>query len=73
LVELQAIDEPDAIRISVADDGVGLEQDTVQPGIGLRNVADRLHVFYDGAAHFSIAAREGGGARATVTIPKERV
>ncbi len=70
-IGIQAIEEADSIRITVSDDGTGLGQDGVQPGIGLRNVEDRLGTFYRGRAAFSIAARGGGGTVAAVTIPRK--
>lgn len=73
LIEVRAVEDAGRIGISVSDDGVGFEQENVRPGVGLRNVAERLNAFYDAAAGFNIEAREGGGTIAIVTVPMEKV
>jgi signal transduction histidine kinase len=59
-------------RIDVEDTGVGLPEgwnlQTVA-GTGLRNLASRLDAEFGGAAMLEVAARQGGGVRATVTLP----
>jgi LytS/YehU family sensor histidine kinase len=55
--------------IEVIDNGRGLSG-AVQPGVGLRNVRDRLAHLYPGTYRLAIAARDGGrGACAAVAIP----
>jgi two-component system, LytTR family, sensor kinase len=54
--------------IRVDDNGLGIEADAAR-GIGLSNVASRLHYMYGDAATFSIAPGPQGGTRATLTFP----
>jgi two-component system, LytTR family, sensor kinase len=59
-------------RIEVEDSGVGLPpgwrlEDA--PGTGLRNLASRLAAEFGDAAALDVGPREGGGVRATVTLP----
>jgi two-component system, LytTR family, sensor kinase len=62
-------------RIDVEDTGVGLppgwslENAT---GTGLRNLASRLAAEFGDAAVLDVVPREGGGVRATVTLPYRR-
>ncbi len=56
------------LLITVQDSGVGLS-DKPNPGIGLRNVRDRLRLQYGTHATLSIAEAEQGGVIAEVTIP----
>jgi two-component system LytT family sensor kinase len=59
-------------RIDVEDTGVGLPpgwtmRDTA--GTGLRNLASRLAAEFGDRAALDVVPREGGGVRATVTVP----
>ena len=54
--------------IDVIDNGLGYEA-SATPGIGLSNVSSRLAYMYGAAGSFAIAARPGGGTRATVQYP----
>lgn len=56
------------LLITVQDSGVGLS-DKPNPGIGLRNVRDRLRLQYGVHATLSIEEAEQGGVIAEVTIP----
>jgi two-component system LytT family sensor kinase len=59
-------------RIVVEDTGVGLPPGwSLQngTGTGLRNLASRLAAEFGDAAALDVAPREGGGVRATVTLP----
>ena len=68
-VTVQAHREGDRLRLSVEDDGVGL-QPNPRDGVGLRNVQERLRTLYAQAAEFLIGARPGGrGTMVTIVIP----
>jgi two-component system, LytTR family, sensor kinase len=59
-------------RIVVEDTGVGLPTDWSLDngnGTGLRNLASRLIAEFGNAAALDVQPREGGGVRATVTLP----
>ncbi|HEX3942568.1 MAG TPA: histidine kinase [Rhizomicrobium sp.] len=63
------------ILLTVEDDGMGLEARPQalpeQPhGVGLINVAERLKTLYHDRASVRLEPREGGGARAIVTLPR---
>lgn len=62
--------------IQVEDDGVGMAEAGAQPaddssstGIGMANVAERLHVLYGDAAKMSSGSRDGEGTRITLELP----
>jgi sensor histidine kinase YesM len=57
------------IALEVIDDGRGLDGE-LAPGVGLRNVRERLAHMYPGAYRLDIAPRtDGRGVRAAVAIP----
>lgn len=66
------VDKGDRVAITVADDGIGLQAKTSGSGVGLRNVRERLHLAYGGAASLDLAANFPAGAAATITLPKAR-
>jgi signal transduction histidine kinase len=61
----------DLLRVSVADDGRGLAGEAGE-GLGLANVRERLAAIHGPGASVRLAPREGGGAVATITIPRPR-
>lgn len=68
-VSVLAQREGERLRICIEDDGVGLRAGS-PPGVGLRNVQDRLRTLYAEAAEFVIGARAGGrGTAVTIVIP----
>jgi two-component system LytT family sensor kinase len=68
-ISVQAQREGGRLRLSVEDDGVGV-QGRSRDGIGLRNVQERLRTLYTQGAEFLIGARpEGRGTRVTIVIP----
>jgi sensor histidine kinase YesM len=69
---VRAVRDNGQTRIDVEDNGVGLPagwnlHDAT--GTGLRNLASRLSAEFGEAAALAIGPREGGGVRATVTLP----
>jgi LytS/YehU family sensor histidine kinase len=58
------------IEIQVEDNGAGFGAGpAVGPGLGLRNVRDRLELAYHGQAQLDVTERDSGGVCATVRIP----
>ena len=67
-IVLRAERAGERLRIEVDDDGGHLEAAPV-PGVGLSNLQRRLQVLHGDAASLRLAARDGGGVRATVELP----
>jgi two-component sensor histidine kinase len=55
--------------IDVGNDGPGLTSNAQTHDGGLSNLRARLHLSYGGDARMNIEEREGGGVRATLSIP----
>jgi two-component system LytT family sensor kinase len=69
---VRAVRDNGRTRIDVEDTGVGLPPGWTlhgATGTGLRNLASRLEAEFGGAAALDVRPREGGGVRATVTLP----
>jgi LytS/YehU family sensor histidine kinase len=69
---VRAVRDDGRTRIVVEDTGVGLPAGwSLQngTGTGLRNLASRLVAEFGDAAALDVRPREGGGVRATVTLP----
>ena len=72
LLVIRAVRDNGQTRIDVEDTGVGLPAGWTlddAAGTGLRNLASRLAAEFGSAAALEVTAREGGGVRATVTLP----
>ncbi len=67
-VVLRAWRSGPAVVLSVEDDGAGLSGGGGN-GIGLANIATRLHLLYGPAASVTLAGRRPRGAVATLTVP----
>lgn len=71
-LSVRAVRDNGLIRIDVEDTGVGLPDGWrlhESTGTGLRNLASRLAAEFGDAAVLDVAPRDGGGVRATVTLP----
>jgi two-component system LytT family sensor kinase len=62
--------EESFLRLRVEDDGMGLGGRRESHGVGLANVEERLATLYQDRASVTLEAREGGGCRVTVLIPR---
>lgn len=72
LVWIRAREEYMHVVLAVGDNGVGFDaQGTPGQGVGLRNVRDRLEIFYRGRASFTIGSAPAGGTEALFVIPRE--
>jgi two-component system LytT family sensor kinase len=61
------------IHLVVEDDGLGPRATWETKGVGLSNVGERLRTLYRERASVVLEARDDGGARATVRIPRNAV
>ena len=64
----------DVLELKVVDNGPGIsDTDRVMnsPGIGIKNVQDRLMLMYPGGARLQLYGRDSNGTMATVVIPFE--
>lgn len=57
------------LKVTVADDGLGLNTQSSGTGIGLKNLRERLRLAYADAASFAIVANFPNGVAATITVP----
>ena len=57
---------PDALRLRISDDGVGMSHSTVPSGQGLRNIRERTRLL-DGT--LDIDSAPGQGVTVTITVP----
>lgn len=70
-ITLKAIEANGFLQLTVRDTGVGLGQ-TLEKGIGLTNVEDRLASLYGSMAKLSLEPNHPHGVVAVLTIPIER-
>ncbi len=73
-VEIAAVRENGALRLSVTDDGAGMRGTAAAPagdgnGIGLSNTRRRLGELYGDEHALVLSDALGGGLRATITLP----
>jgi two-component system LytT family sensor kinase len=67
------------VRLRVEDDGVGPAIGVLKlngsngrsNGVGLENVAQRLHALYQDQGRMTIEVRQAGGTRVTILLPRE--
>lgn len=78
VIEISAWTEGGNLYITVSDNGDGIPEDGQHSamedkrrltGIGLRNVDQRLRLYYGDSEHFVISSRPGEGTTVTFTIP----
>jgi two-component system LytT family sensor kinase len=64
--------DSDDVWLRVEDDGLGWQAGVPGSGlgVGLTNVAERLHALYGERAGLKFEPREGGGTRVTLRIPR---
>jgi two-component system, LytTR family, sensor kinase len=67
------------VRLRVEDDGIGPAIGALKHngsngrsnGVGLENVAQRLHALYQDQGRMTIEVRQAGGTRVTILLPRE--
>lgn len=69
-ISIEATRENGNLRVTVQDDGVGLNQtQTRAEGVGLKNTRSRLQHLYGPDHAFELVSPTGGGTKATLSIP----
>jgi two-component system sensor histidine kinase YesM len=81
VILISAVEENDALLLSVLDDGVGMSPDELKkiqrstseetPGFGLFSIQRRIALFYGVSDPLTIESREGKWTKVTVRIPAE--
>lgn len=73
-IKLTAFIETDQLRIRLSDTGIGVEKPSANatmpsPGIGRKNVEERLRSVYGEQFHFAASANKEGGFTVSITLP----
>jgi two-component system sensor histidine kinase YesM len=83
VIRIRAYSEGDFIKFSIQDNGYGMTPEKVEElrlslldekvynGVGLKNVYQRLRIYYGEKANVEIASIEDEGTTVTIVIPKE--
>lgn len=82
-ISVSATWENQRIVLVVEDNGIGIPEDKLrklqkklyvrpntQHGIGMKNIRDRIELFYNGKGTFDITSTEGVGTRICITLPQ---
>lgn len=69
-VEISAVLEPEMLRISVRDTGLGLQAESGS-GFGLSNIQQRLAHFFEGRGRLSIVANSPRGVHASIEVARD--
>lgn len=67
-IEISAKRDDESVVLSVRDNGAGLDADS-KSGVGLANTRARLAQLYGEEAGLTLEDAEGGGVRATISVP----
>lgn len=70
-IEIEAARENGTLRLTVRDDGPGIDvsESKVEEGVGLANTRERLRQMYGSSSELSLRNRENGGLRVTLSLP----
>lgn len=78
-ISISASASPDGfVKITIEDDGMGIEDGFEPPSggrkgrLGIRNVAERLDLFFEGRAGLKMENIDKGGTRVEIRIPRNR-
>jgi LytS/YehU family sensor histidine kinase len=69
-IDIRARAEKDSVRITVTDDGAGIQGNGVMEGIGLSNTRTRLEQLYGPRGTLSLNGHAQPGTEVAVTIPR---
>jgi len=82
-IKIKAYEEGDFLKFSIEDNGYGMTKEkveelrkslldsTVYKGVGLKNVYQRIRIYYGLSADVDIESEEDVGTKITIIIPKE--
>ncbi len=72
-IVLRAVLRQSSLYIEVEDDGMGSLRDSLlnAQGVGIRTIRQRLELFSNGEATFSVRTAPGLGCRITISLPQE--
>jgi sensor histidine kinase YesM len=74
-ITVSVVQQSDKVIISIADTGLGIEQDqssrrsSAGTGTGLKNVRERLHALYGDKAQLDLVPNQPQGLTARITLP----
>lgn len=70
-IALEAARTDEGLRLTVADDGLGLagQRESNGHGVGLSNTVERLTTLYGGASRLDVRSAEPAGVAVTLTLP----
>ena len=69
-ITLSSVKNDDCITVTVSDNGVGFDPETVHAGVGIENTRKRFELIH---AEMQIDSARGGGTRVTIIIPTEKI
>ncbi|MPN53642.1 Sensor histidine kinase BtsS [bioreactor metagenome] len=78
-IDIIACDKDEFIYFEILDNGVGITEDKLKDGsfdidkfagIGVKNIKERLNIYYEGIYTFEIISSKEKGTRTKILIPK---
>lgn len=73
LLRVEALKDGDILVVTVIDDGVGIEPDTIKSGHGIENTRERLRALYGDKASLEVRKRAEGGTIAILKVPYREI
>lgn len=78
-ISIKIYDEEEFLNFEIIDNGVGINEEKLEEGyfnidkfagIGVKNVRERLNLYYEGVFTFEIISKENNGTVTKIVIPK---
>lgn len=69
MIAISGVRQRDDMVFSISDNGVGMENEEWKKGYGLRNVMQRIQLYYGDNYGIEIESKVGKGTRVTVCLP----
>lgn len=87
IITVQALKQTDKVIIVISDDGVGMTEDTIihifegdkittdgkSAGVGMKNVIDRLELYYNETDIVEIISNVGEGTKVIIDVPTDHL